>query len=200
MAYAYRIPGETVRPDGIATHPLAKRLAPAGPWQCCDSHDGGTLLTFKGASVSLDSYGPPQVCDDGLVYYPSLVPLTPADLGKANIPDSVPVTLASGMTLSIPVARRSARKRSFTGKAVGDYVSEFPRLAFSVYDRVQSDQAIKLDDRDLVRVIFLAVSLCYRVTEEVLSDLGWLSTADDDPIISAVFGLDPKAVAAAGSI
>ena len=201
--FAFRIPD--LSPEGgneaVRLHPVAKRLAIAGPWQLAKHPDGGSFATWRGASAKWPDYGPPRTTHDGLFYHPPKDPtaMTPAALAKTDHRPDTTVVLSSGVTLSVPLATRGARRRRFGADiAVGEYVEEFSTAAFRLYDRVVSGEKPMENDADLCRVLYLAIATRYRVVEEALDDLGWLTTADDGVIIGAVFGSDPKASAAAG--
>lgn len=201
--YGFRIPdlGPEGGNEAVRLHPIAKRLAIAGPWQLGKHPDGGSFATWRGASARPADYGVPRPTHDGLFYFPpkDLATLTPSSLAKADHRPDTTVVLSSGVTLSIPLATRGARRRRFASdRAVGEYVEEFATTAFRLYDRVVSGEKPLESDADLCRVLYLAIATRYRVVEEVLDDLGWLTTADDGIVIGAVFGSDPKADAAAG--
>lgn len=201
--YGYRI--GSLEPEsgneGVRTHPVAKRLAIAGPWQLGKHAEGGSFATWRGASASVADYGTPRQTTDGLWYFPPKDPatLTPSALGKADSRPDVTVVLSSGMTLSIPLAVRGARRRRFAADtALGEFVEEFTNTAFDFYDRVAAGEKPLESDPQLCRLLYLAIASRYRLTEEAMDDARWLTTADDAIVIRAVFGSDPKAVAAAG--
>ncbi len=199
--YAYRLP--QCEPQQIAgekiEHPSGARLNIAGPWQLAKHSHGGSLATWKGSPHHVGAYGDPVECSDGLIYYPSKVPLTPDNCARVRIPESIKIETHSGVTLAIPLATRSPRRRLFSGKkSIGDYIDEYPRLVFSLYDRIAAKEVVTMGDAELVRMIYLAIATCYRHTEESLDQAGWISTEDDDLIMGAAFGSNPKAEAVAG--
>jgi hypothetical protein len=199
--YAYRLPECTPQQisGGKIEHPSGARLNHAGPWQLAAHPHGGSLATWRGAPHHIGAYGEPQECADGLLYYPSKVPLTPEALARPRVPESVTIETHSGVTLAIPIATRSPRRRMFAAASkVGGYIDEYPRLVFSIYDRLVAKEPMPMGDPDLCRMVFLAIAGCYRVTEEAMDQAGWLSTFDDDLIMGAAFGTNPKAEAAAG--
>lgn len=201
--YSYRIPdgiGHTGGNAAVAAHPIAKRLAAFGPWQTSKHAEGGVLLSWVGGSTDVAMYGTPRATYDGLTFYPSLTPIRPENVARASVSESVDIDLVSGVRLSIPIAKRSARRRRFgCDDALGAFVDEYPTLAFKLFDRFADKEQVTIGDADLRRILFLAVAKNYRMTEEALDDSGWLTTEDDDAIISAAFGTDPKPVPAAGA-
>lgn len=198
--YAYRIPDFNASDGnlGLKSHPVAKRLVIAGPWQFVTHHLGGALATWKGASIKLEDYAAERPTDDGMFYLAPKRQLTPADVARDAISESVPVTFDSGVTIDIPIASRSPIVRRFTkASKFGGYAGEYAKTAYKLYDRIVAKEDILLGDDDLRRMIFLAVASNYRVTEEVLDDLEWLTTADDSKITEVAFGHGPKSSPAA---
>lgn len=196
---AYRLPKASL-PLEAAEHPSAKRLLPAGPWQYSAHPQGGTMMTWKdagGVIPPLHSFAAPRETEDGLTYYGAKQQLTPQELARTSFPNGIVVQMSSGVSLSIAIALASARKLVFGAKAhsTGDYLTDYARLVEDVRDRAVRDDKIRFDDQDLLRCVLLAVQQTYRVTEELLTDLGWLSTDDFLPILRAAWGdaSDPKA-------
>jgi hypothetical protein len=202
--FGYRI--NDLQPEGgneaVRLHPIAKRLAIAGPWQLCKHAEGGSFATWRGAPSAPDAYGEPRACLDGLIYFPpkDASTLTPAALAKSDARADTTVVLSSGLTISIPLAVRGTRRRRFgADKSLGEFTEEFTNTAFAFFDRVTSTEDKPLQsDAQLCRLLYLATASRYRHTEESLDDAGWLTTADDAIIVRAVFGSDPKAGAAGG--
>ncbi len=207
---AYRIPD--VAPAHAADrmragdHPGLARIALAGPWQFSAHPEGGSLATWLGSRVPrIDDLCDAVSCSDGLTYYrPSPLP-SPMDLAKTlHSSDEIDVDLVSGVRVSILLARSSPRRLRFTGdSSIGEPLTEYGRLARVVSERLaeaDADHPITTDDADVRRLLLLAIAQRYRVTEELLDDVGWISTADVDPVICAIMGSDPKAFAAATGI
>lgn len=188
------------------SHAGLARLAIAGPWQFAQHPEGGCVATWLGSKPrAFDSLGDGEACEDGMVYYrPDPLPGA-MDLAKSkHSEDEIDVDLECGVRLSILLAISAPRRLRFTGgAAIGDPLSEYGLLARDVQRRLAeapADQPLTVADAGVRRLLFLAVAQRYRVTEELLNDLGWLSTADVDPLLCAIWGSDPKAFAAATGI
>lgn len=204
---AYRIPDvspadclDRMR-DG--SHAGLARIALAGPWQFSAHPEGGALATWKGAPVPrVDDLGEAVACPDGLMYYRPKVMPAQADLAKPSRSEwEIDVDLANGMRLTVLLAASEPRRLRFVGPdAVGDALTEYGQLARRVQRRLAEstpDAPITAADADVRRLLVLAVGQRYRVTDDLLDDLGWISTADVDPLLQAIQGADPKACAAA---
>lgn len=164
----------------------------------------GTMIVWPGlhgGGVSLESFGPPRETHDGLTYFPSLEQPTPIDLmrdEKNRLPGTW-VNLYSGLELHIGLATATPREimlQASGGIALGKHKSEYGLLAHALFDEFVKDGVSYADPR-LGRLLFLAVQQSYCVTEELIEDLGWFTEADINPIMHAVMGIDPKALAAA---
>lgn len=194
--FAYWLPAAGV-PMEAAEHPSAQRLLPAGPWQYSVHPQGGTLASWKdpaGRAPRLDDFGPGRPTADGLTYYPPKVPATLGDLLRKSLPPSTPVTLACGQVLPIALAASSPRKLVFNPGGTcsgGDYLTEYARLADELRMRAKVEDVIGGADPLLGRVVLLAIQQSLRATEEVLTDLGLVSSVDFTPIVLAAWGYDP---------
>lgn len=197
--YAYRLPA--VGPMDAAEHPSMRRLLPAGPWQYSDHPAGGTLATWKGASVRLEDYAAGRETPDGLTYYAPKGEVSVGDLKRAAPPVSIDVELASGVIVPIGIAMASPRKLLFGIGAfsVGDFSTEYAQKIEELRTVWKDDGDVPLDSPLLFRATLLALQSCLRVTEEALTDLGWVSTSDFAPIVSAALGYDPKKALSAGN-
>ncbi len=175
--------------------PRFARIMAAGPWQFRDyDHDGkhGVIAQWKG--VTEESYGTPRLCSDGLWYFPAGAALTIASLAKDNVPTGIDVDLSTGVTLTIPLALAAPRLLTFgDDDGLGAPASEFATLADQVFERLRKKEPVTLRDKDVRRLVVLAVQQSYRVTDEVLTELRWITTLDVDPILCAIMGSDPKA-------
>ena len=187
--------------------PEFRRVLTAGPWYACASTQGGksgALIFQKG-----DQQPPPhsdrwRECFDGLLYRPDNKRPGTADLVRDDRRmRHLDLTLASGVLISIPVASAAARAVDFGAKKFAAPSDDFGKSAYAFFDRLKEADAArqpKLGDPDTLSLVLLAVQQFYRVTEELLNDLGWISSADIDPIISATMGIsDSKTQAAGGS-
>lgn len=199
--FAYRLPAAN-DPFTAAEHPSAKRLLVAGPWQYQAHPMGGVLMAPKredGKSWALDDFAAPLETADGLLFYAPKAQPQPADFAKAVV-NAVTVELRSGVRLNVALAAASPRKLIFSpsGISTGDYLTEYARMAEELRQRALKDEVIHDDDPTAGKIVLLGIQQCYRVTEELLTFLGWVSTADFLPILMAAWGYDPKA-ASAGS-
>lgn len=200
--YAYHIPGLDPRDglDGLKRHPVGKRIAHAARWQLSAHPAGGALASWVGFPLLLSAYAAPIPTHDGMAFLP------PKDWGAnpreslAREPSSaaIPVSLEQGAILVRQVTRAPRARRFAGAPGVGRPMGDLADAAMALWDRIANKEFIAFDDPGLAKVLFLAVAGCYRVTEEALDALGWLTTSDDYKILSAVFGLDPKAGPGAG--
>lgn len=198
--FAYRIPD--LEPSeghaGLAAHPIAKRLAHVGKWQLVAHPMGGAFATWAGKPSFPAAYGEPRQTHDGLEFYPPKEwPTDRALFLREKLPEHEAVDLVGGRVL-VGVAMRAARKRRFSVPGVGRPSGALADAAFELWDKINESHDVMIDDPLLTRVLFLAVAACYRVTEEAMDDLGWLTTEDDNAVTSVVFGLHPKPDAGAG--
>ena len=182
----------------LAAHPAGKRLAHVGRWQLAAHPQGGSFATWAGSPSFPGAYGEGRETHDGMTFHPPKEwPTDRAALLRERLPEHEAVDLTSGRVL-IGIAMRAARKRRFSTPGVGRPSGALADAAFELWDKLNGDSEILIDDPLLTRVLFLAVAACYRVTEEAMDDLGWLTTEDDNLVTSIVFGLDPKPAPGAG--
>ena len=173
------------------------RIAHCGKWNyCTHTHGGkkGVLAFWKGLAPA------PSELSDGvahgdLVYFaPSPMP-TQEKLAKASPYPSAQITTHKGMQLSIPLAVGAPRLLSFTGNELGDFADDFPdqaaRFAARAENIQDTDDDIALLDQELIELIGVALQQNYRVTPELLNDLGWITSVDIIPIYRAIMGADP---------
>jgi hypothetical protein len=201
---AYFAPG--VRAAPAAEIPAFRRLLPAGPWAVTAAeHPAGQggrgSLAWQLAPGETPAVVPDvrawawRACPDGLWYGSGGGLPSQASLAREAAPPGVDLVLGGGTTLTIPLAVAAPRLIDFGAGGIGEPATELGRLAYRIYDRLTAEQGIGLADPDLHRLVLLAVQASYRVTEELLTDLGWISTVDLDPIVCAIFGTHPKASA-----
>jgi hypothetical protein len=188
--------------DALRAHPAGRRLVAVGRWQLAAHPAGGSLATWAGHPFSPSAYGEPVPTHDGMFFMP------PKDWGKNPhgalarnpLPESAAVQCVNG-DLLVGVATRSARPRRFAGgPSIGRPSGDLADAAFALWDRLANKDTVLVNDPGLSQVIFLGIQACYRVTEEALDALGWVTTADDDELIRGIFGLDPKPEAGAGAM
>lgn len=163
----------------------------------------GALLVFPrydGAAVTLDAFGEPRDTADGMVYYPSKEAPDREWLirPESSRPAGEWVKIYDGH-LWIPIAFAAPRKLvlcSSGGYREGEPVSEFGQLGHEIFDPFISKEGVPFTDPRLWRLLFLALRESYWVTEEIVEDIPWLTTADITPIAMTALGLNPKRFAA----
>lgn len=189
--------GTALSPMDASEDKSFARIQPAGPWKYTNhNHDGKRgVLAFLGEESALE---PHRTCKDGLVYFGPAKPPSQEDLARLRSMPCFTVTTSSGRILDIPLAVYSPRILAFDGEVDGgEFATEFGREALRIWNAIEAKNYPK--NGEIARLVFLAVQQCYAVTEELLSDLGWLTDADIVPILLAVGGRDPKFAAAAGA-
>ncbi len=175
--------------------PCFDRIKLGGPWKCTEHcHNGAKgVLAFRGDLPP--EIGPGKTCSDGLVYFSKELP-TQEDLAKEIVTPRFPITLASGRVIDIPMCIYAPRILAFDCMEDGEHATEFGREGYRIWQMIEAKTYPK--DAEVKRLIFLAIQHCYAVTEELLSNLGWVTDADVVPICLAVSGRNPKSAAVAG--
>ncbi|HEV8176273.1 MAG TPA: hypothetical protein VGP44_01150 [Gemmatimonadales bacterium] len=206
----YFLPGGKAAPPREI--PAFARVLESGPWSSTEfnHHEAGSgaLLFWTDKSIGQTDLRRPEAwrkCADGLWYCRPAVLPDQSILAKRNCPQGIDVTLATGLLLTIPLATAAPRAVCFSSGSLGDPSSEFGRVADAVYDRMANGKddagkakGLPLLDPQVLRLVTLALMAAYRVTPELLDDLGWITSADIDPILCAIMGTDPKAFEPAG--
>jgi hypothetical protein len=188
---AYWLPD--VAPFSARESPAFSSLLFAGPWQFHGHPAGGSLAVYAGAAATLDQYRAPVEVAPGLYYLEPLTLPHVHDLAREDKGDGVEVSLACGITLTIPVALITHRQFRVTGSdRIGDPISEYGRLASRLFDHARTHDGLQLDHPELPRLIALAVGQRYRVTPHLLDSLGIIAAEDVDPILCALWVGDPK--------
>ena len=189
-----------VSPSEAKESPIFAAIQHAGPWQYQGHPSGGTLATMIGFNAAIEDFKEAQSLESGLHYLaPKCMP-TLYDLAKPTIGSGVVMQFACGIAAEIPVAVvrfRQLRLSASVRDRVGDPVTEYGRLSVSLLDRAKVERGIPHDDHDLHRLLVLALSQRYRVTAEILDDLGIISTEDVEPMLGIIWCGDPKAGAPA---
>ena len=191
---AYRLPDAD--PIDAAAHPSMARLLPVGPWQYQAHPEGGTLASWKadGKAVTLEQFAPGVETEDGLVYYGPKQPVALDALRRPTLPVGRFVTLYGGERLHVAFAMAAPRKLMFGAKSakLGDFRNEYATLVEIIRDEVVASNQFDPYDPRAQRMVFLAVQQSYRVTQELLSEGGWITDADEWPILLAAAGVDPE--------
>ncbi len=174
-----------------------KRISLGGPWKWVQHYHGGVrgVLAFRG-ELPLE-VGVGKFCSDSLVYFSKELPAQ-EDLARSNTGPRFPVELSSGRIIDIPLAVYAPRILAFDSDSEGEHATEFGREAYRIWTKIEAKDYPQ--NGEMKRLVFLAVQQTYAVTEELLSQLGWLTDLDIVPISLAVSGRDPKSVAAASDI
>ena len=135
-------------------------------------------------------------CGDGLHYlYGQELP-TIASLARGHRVDGCDYTTASGVLITVPIATAAPRKVLFASGKTGEPATDFALRAFELFDRLQAmesgGETVLLSDPKIIKLIADALAHVYYVTPELLDELGWITTADIDPLICALMGIDQK--------
>lgn len=194
---AYFAPG--VKADVARDIPAFRRILPAGPWQVLGFNH--PTLGWGALAWWADCPQPEgeawRESPDGLWYLPPTQLPSQADLAKPNSPAGIVVSLSGGQAVTMPLAAIAPRKLSLTTGTAGAPADEYGLRAAAVHSRLTGagKDGLPLLDPDVLAMIAAGLALAYRVTTELLDDLGWLTTADIDPLLCAGLGHDPKASA-----
>ena len=189
-----------VSPSEAKESPIFAAIQHAGPWQYQGHPSGGTYATMIGFSAQTEDFLEPQELVSGLHYLAPKVAPTLYDLAKPTPGNGVVVQLACGVAAEIPVAVVQYRQLRLSASArvrVGDPVTEYGRLSVSLLDRAKVEGGIPHDDPELHRLLVLGFSQRYRVTAEILDDLGIIATDDVEQLLGAIWCGDTKAGAPA---
>lgn len=194
----YRLP-ESLAPQQAATleHPALRRLRGRGPWSCAQV-PGGVALTHH-LAASVQAWGPELAGMGGLSYtlpdpMPAFVPA--AWIRKGSVGDLV--RLRCGHEIPVAPAAADGISIGLDGQ-LGGPVSEYGRLAVSLWDRVAAlgaGDSIPFSDPDLIALARLACMSCTTLTEELVHAFGLISTGDLGTLFDAAVGI-PKAEAGA---
>lgn len=192
--------------SGEGAHAGYQRIAPAGPWVKVNATPQGTTFLRDAKAFAPDAYNPPRPTADGGLYYgPKVLP--PPKALRRECAGTQEVTTAGGLKLDVRVAYLSPRQIGWApGGAIhmGNLRDSWAFDALALWNSAEKDPdgtiRITLDPVRVGRVVFGAVRSCYRVTEELLEDLGWIASEDLLTCLFGVWGIDPKALRAAGPI
>ncbi len=179
--------------------PQFARVLQAGPWMLSDviMPDGarGAMIWWSDCERPDQHALEWRTCPDGLRYgKPKNLPDL-SEIAKRTIQPGIDVTLVNGMQVTVPVAMLEPRKIDFGSGQAGEPATEFGRRAFAVQARLaatEKGKGLPITDPDVLHLIGMAMMQTYRLPPELLSDLGWVTTVDVDPILCAIMGSDPK--------
>ena len=192
---AYFLPGQRSAP--AFQIPALAPIMDAGPWSVADwEHPElghGVIAYWTGCAKPDHRPGQWRALPDGRHYLAPAVLPSPGQLWRDSGPAGIDLQLSSGLYLTIPLATHSPQVVDlFSGQITGP-ATAFGSEAFALFDRIAAEPGISLTDPQVLRVIALALMARYRLTPELLSDLRWITTADIDPVLSAILGTHPKA-------
>lgn len=134
-----------------------------------------------------------------------------------SLPMCIDVDLERGERVVMPIAAGSSRAVLFRSRTTGDVVDEYATKAqiyreksieLSQLWQKQSDwsdgdsaKAMALNEEVLalnIEVVCLGLKRAYRVTEDVLEALGWVTSSDLERLGLAALGVDPLALECQG--
>jgi hypothetical protein len=184
---AYLLPG--ANPMRWQEHPAAGRLVVAGPWQA-QPHQDGALIAWRDAQarpVRLGDLKAGVPTADGLTYYgPSALPIPDALRHFSAKQRAVePVEIRPGLVLRVRPAMASPRQMLSSGE-IGDFVGSYPIRTRHLMTRLNAKEVGPEIDRELFAVVRMGLEQEYRLTDELLDDLGWI---DEESIIALWEGI-----------
>lgn len=210
-AYALREKSCGLIPEHPRKIPETARIRRAADLQVSACPDGGIWFgprrLWAGHPIDRSSLRDPVRTADGLWYYaPQEMPAAGQLRRSDDDTDLVPVELASGQTILIRPAYAAPRSLSFgvgdqAVLEIGDFTGGYGQAAHELWqiacmlDEDQDMTAIERveltlkNERLTHQVILSAVQSTYLVTEELLSQLGWITSADIQPILFAAWGV-----------
>lgn len=189
---AYFAPG--VICDGPArSMPCFARLKAGDKWQASNSNQNGKpgAMTWIGDAPALNATGWVE-CSDGLFYLPGHKMPHQSELGRPHKTEGIDYTTSTGVTITIPIATAAPRKVMFSTGKPGEAATDFARRAFRLFDRISAKESVQLFDPELLGLVSDAIGWVYYTTPEMLDELGWITSADLDPIVICLMGSDPK--------
>lgn len=187
-----------VAPLAAGDDPRMKRLRLAWPSWRYVKHGYGTLLVPKGTDDALEQCGDAVDCFDGLRWHPPQELPTLHDLARDEMPQpSVRFTLRRFGTVSVPLGIGPVYG---SGRRRGQPSSEFGRLTFDLFGRAndRTREWTDADERDVERLLMLALQAGYCLTEELYGELSPYDADETEPLLNVIWGSDPKASASDG--
>jgi len=176
--------------------PAFARLRGGDKWKTRDSTQNGKRGTIAWMGDSEDCPQPGttgwEECADGLLYLRGVKMPEQGALVRPHRVDGIDYTTAAGATITIPSAFAAPRKLLFSTAKVGDPASDWAQRAFALFDQLASKEHVSAFSTEVLSLIADAIGHVYYVTPEILDELGWITSADIDPILVCMMGLDPK--------
>ncbi len=200
---AYIIEG--VSPMSAEKDPKMARLLSTGPWQY-QPHQLGCMATWKSPSgpVPLNTFLPGRKTFDGLVYHgPKQLPqaetlMRQVAMGRMDL-HTVTTSQDRGETIQIMPVYASPRQILEDNK-LGGYSSAYGRAVRGLLEKLHADPTLKFSmvSDEALECCRLAIMHTYRVTKELLQDLGWLSEESWFQIWEAAIQVPKAALAKEG--
>lgn len=200
---------ENIAPQAAAADKRMARLAGAGPWQY-QPHQTGTLATWRAnGPVPRKTFADEaqwRKTSDGMLYMPPRTLPTPEMLLRPSMAERIDLTDVvvmpdTGLTLKILPALLTPRQ-IMDDNRLGDPCTEYGRVTRRLMDRIRDlgEKCLFSDVADdMADVCRLAIAFTYRMTRELLTDLGWLNEASLEAIWEAAIKAPKAKPAAAGA-
>ncbi len=164
------------------------RLLGAGPWQY-QLHPVGCMTTWKAdGPLSRSAFGAERKTADGMTYFgPKILP-TPERLIRAHMVEradlsDVIVSQDTGLKVRIMPAYLSPRM-VLDDNTLGDHTTAYGRAVRDLLDKIHANPKQEYKDVavEMAECCRLAMMYTYRLTRELLTDLGWLNEESIMPI------------------
>lgn len=176
---AYILDGRN--PETGVSDPRMARLKGAGPWQY-QLHSEGCMAVWRSKGpVKRAELGEQRPTTDGMIYIgPKELPkpdqLLHAQMRQREDLTEVPISLESGETIRIMPAYLSPRQ-IMEDNTTGDYTTMYGRSVRKILDKSREKPGLKINDcvNEITECCRLAIMYTYRMTRELLQDLGWLN-------------------------
>lgn len=174
--------------------PEFARLRAGNKWKSCDSNQlgGRGVVAFLGDQQPAPNSEGWYECADGLFYLPGRALPAQSDLVRPHSVNGVDYETSRGVTITIPIASSAPRKLLFSKGRAGDPSEEWANRAFALFDKLVQKEFIAVVDPQVLSLVCDAIGHVYYTTPELLDELGWITSADIDPILVCLMGQDPK--------
>ena len=149
------------------------------------------MVAFIGEQPPADSQGWIEVAD-GMRYLPGRALPDQLDLVRPNSVSGIDYQTSTGATITIPIASAAPRRLLFSRGLAGDHAEGWATRAFALFDKLLVKDFVSVTDPEVLSLICDAVGSVYFTTPELLDELGWITSADIDPILVCLMGQDPK--------
>lgn len=174
--------------------PAFARLRAGNKWKACNyrlNGKPGTVAFLGDEQPAHDDIGWYESAG-GLWYLPGLKMPEQIELVREHRVTGIDYVTSTGATITVPVAASSPRKLLFSSARLGDPAADWAVRAFDLFDRLRSDEKVSPLEPAVLSLISDALGSVYYVTPEILDELGWITSADIDPLLICMMGTDPK--------